>query len=256
LVDSRTGDVARGASGRRMKFVVHPPAKDMKLSLFSSRRRHTRSKRDWSSDVCSSDLAQQAWSAALDEGWADPAATIQNRYSRRTSVRREYLVGLGSAEGVPAGARAAGVGVVDGEALPFDGVHEVDARAGQVRRAHPVHDHVDAAELVRDVAVERALVEEELVAQTRAATRLHSQPERKVFPSLLIEQALNLVRRAVSEHDAGRRSRVLGGVVVLHGHRWTLPACRRRSYGCTPAAENAWYAHSIPDCCLNRRTTR
>src|SRR5699024_11373167 len=27
------------------------------FSLFSSRRRHTRSKRDWSSDVCSSDLA-------------------------------------------------------------------------------------------------------------------------------------------------------------------------------------------------------
>src|SRR5699024_12019402 len=26
--------------------------------FFSSRRRHTRSKRDWSSDVCSSDLAQ------------------------------------------------------------------------------------------------------------------------------------------------------------------------------------------------------
>src|SRR5699024_7521419 len=28
------------------------------LYLFSSRRRHTRSKRDWSSDVCSSDLAE------------------------------------------------------------------------------------------------------------------------------------------------------------------------------------------------------
>src|SRR5207249_9522450 len=27
---------------------------------FSSRRRHTRSKRDWSSDVCSSDLAEAA----------------------------------------------------------------------------------------------------------------------------------------------------------------------------------------------------
>src|SRR5207249_5266724 len=27
--------------------------------FFSSRRRHTRSKRDWSSDVCSSDLHQQ-----------------------------------------------------------------------------------------------------------------------------------------------------------------------------------------------------
>src|SRR5699024_11957823 len=28
--------------------------------FFSSRRRHTRSKRDWSSDVCSSDLLQQS----------------------------------------------------------------------------------------------------------------------------------------------------------------------------------------------------
>src|SRR5699024_12028231 len=28
--------------------------------FFSSRRRHTRSKRDWSSDVCSSDLAKMA----------------------------------------------------------------------------------------------------------------------------------------------------------------------------------------------------
>src|SRR5699024_11429066 len=27
------------------------------IAFFSSRRRHTRSKRDWSSDVCSSDLA-------------------------------------------------------------------------------------------------------------------------------------------------------------------------------------------------------
>src|SRR5699024_11741238 len=29
--------------------------------FFSSRRRHTRSKRDWSSDVCSSDLAGGSW---------------------------------------------------------------------------------------------------------------------------------------------------------------------------------------------------
>src|SRR5699024_11773154 len=31
--------------------------------FFSSRRRHTRSKRDWSSDVCSSDLAQHKGAA-------------------------------------------------------------------------------------------------------------------------------------------------------------------------------------------------
>src|SRR5438067_4336952 len=32
----------------------------MFLFFFSSRRRHTRSKRDWSSDVCSSDLPPRA----------------------------------------------------------------------------------------------------------------------------------------------------------------------------------------------------
>src|SRR5438067_10904965 len=33
--------------------------------FFSSRRRHTRSKRDWSSDVCSSDLRTQGWAAGI-----------------------------------------------------------------------------------------------------------------------------------------------------------------------------------------------
>src|SRR5699024_12078573 len=33
---------------------------DLLFFFFSSRRRHTRSKRDWSSDVCSSDLAVRA----------------------------------------------------------------------------------------------------------------------------------------------------------------------------------------------------
>src|SRR5207249_7999178 len=41
--------------------------------FFSSRRRHTRSKRDWSSDVCSSDLSrsesnERACMQALEEG--------------------------------------------------------------------------------------------------------------------------------------------------------------------------------------------
>src|SRR3712207_8653578 len=52
--------------------------------FFSSRRRHTRYWRDWSSDVCSSDLAaaKRGWTvdtvtshqAALDAVAADPAA--------------------------------------------------------------------------------------------------------------------------------------------------------------------------------------
>src|SRR5687768_12723857 len=33
---------------------------ELKLFFFSSRRRHTRCSRDWSSDVCSSDLAKYA----------------------------------------------------------------------------------------------------------------------------------------------------------------------------------------------------
>src|SRR5260221_7538873 len=36
--------------------------------FFSSRRRHTRSLCDWSSDVCSSDLPYSAWVIAFDAG--------------------------------------------------------------------------------------------------------------------------------------------------------------------------------------------
>src|SRR5699024_11846690 len=38
------------------------------IFFFSSRRRHTRSKRDWSSDVCSSDLEYNAGSITILEG--------------------------------------------------------------------------------------------------------------------------------------------------------------------------------------------
>src|SRR5699024_12054343 len=57
--------------------------------FFSSRRRHTRSKRDWSSDVCSSDLAPtQAirWLVRSD-GDADTA----HPHGRRTWLRRAHL---------------------------------------------------------------------------------------------------------------------------------------------------------------------
>src|SRR5699024_11984152 len=50
--------------------------------FFSSRRRHTRSKRDWSSDVCSSDLTVQHYK--LGEPSAD--MTIQAFYSVKGDV--------------------------------------------------------------------------------------------------------------------------------------------------------------------------
>src|SRR3954464_8186861 len=83
------------------------------------------------------------------------------------SPRRTQRWGL--VERVPAGAGAAGVGVVDREALLLDRVHEVDGRAGEVRHAHPVDDdaHGAVGVLLNAVTVERALVEEQLVAQAR-----------------------------------------------------------------------------------------
>src|SRR5207249_5757005 len=54
--------------------------------FFSSRRRHTRSKRDWSSDVCSSDLLPEEYFAA-DMQASAAANTGQWRRSQE-SVRR------------------------------------------------------------------------------------------------------------------------------------------------------------------------
>src|SRR5699024_2676626 len=56
--------------------------------FFSSRRRHTRSKRDWSSDVCSSDLAQanQLGPAEVSRS-ADITAAALTQMSGATSPR-------------------------------------------------------------------------------------------------------------------------------------------------------------------------
>src|SRR5260221_7855485 len=60
--------------------------------FFSSRRRHTRSLCDWSSDVCSSDLARRALDASLDRQ--------AERLARDVGGEREQLLGL-----VPQGLR-------------------------------------------------------------------------------------------------------------------------------------------------------
>src|SRR5699024_11383345 len=65
--------------------------------VFSSRRRHTRSKRDWSSDVCSSDLTVQmtvAESSMLKELTIDGASetTVQEDEVKNTRVA-QFVVG-------------------------------------------------------------------------------------------------------------------------------------------------------------------
>src|SRR5688572_32704914 len=59
----------------------------MKLFFFSSRRRHTRFDCDWSSDVCSSDLAQRAGSSPAQRGGGDLHLLrhlVEQRLGRRT----------------------------------------------------------------------------------------------------------------------------------------------------------------------------
>src|SRR5207247_6675990 len=59
--------------------------------FFSSRRRHTRSTRDWSSDVCSSDLLQSA-AFGLAFGYAQPPSEVQaNRLKELRTELDGYL---------------------------------------------------------------------------------------------------------------------------------------------------------------------
>src|ERR1700675_1679387 len=93
-----------------------------------------------------------------------------------------------SVEGVAAGAGALRVRVVDREALLLDGVHEVDGRTGQVGSAHLVGHDMPGTESRVHVAVHLALVEVELVAQSRAPARLHCDTQPQVVAALLLQQ--------------------------------------------------------------------
>src|SRR5690606_40275164 len=58
--------------------------------FFSSRRRHTRFSRDWSSDVCSSDLTAEQRTDIADDMPATEAVAIlfrqEHRYTERTAT--------------------------------------------------------------------------------------------------------------------------------------------------------------------------
>src|SRR6266513_5284886 len=62
------------------------------LFFFSSRRRHTSSKRDWSSDVCSSDLVQRGRHTVRGRD-LDHSRLLQPAQLQATGVRVERLDG-------------------------------------------------------------------------------------------------------------------------------------------------------------------
>src|SRR5699024_11893898 len=59
--------------------------------IFSSRRRHTRSKRDWSSDVCSSDLNGNIFAGETDK--EDPNTINKSAFFASISARRNVSSG-------------------------------------------------------------------------------------------------------------------------------------------------------------------
>src|SRR5690349_23754672 len=59
------------------------------LFFFSSRRRHTRSLRDWSSDVCSSDLMEYARDLA-DQMQKDGKGIILDQFANGDNPRAHY----------------------------------------------------------------------------------------------------------------------------------------------------------------------
>src|SRR2546422_11434775 len=56
------------------------------LFFFSSRRRHTRCSRDWSSDVCSSDLGSKALRAAIDAVFGTESPVQRCRHHKLENV--------------------------------------------------------------------------------------------------------------------------------------------------------------------------
>src|SRR5205085_6846677 len=66
--------------------------------FFSSRRRHTRFDCDWSSDVCSSDLALAGLSLAIDAGKPSIIAVVGESGSGKTTLAR-LLLGLAEPTG-------------------------------------------------------------------------------------------------------------------------------------------------------------
>src|SRR5699024_6837639 len=67
------------------------------LFFFSSRRRHTRSKRDWSSDVCSSDLIEHYAKFFTEEGRSAVIACTASNVEARDAVE-SLLVALATAD--------------------------------------------------------------------------------------------------------------------------------------------------------------
>ena len=127
---------------------------------------------------------------------ADPA---QSCARRRTPEPPDRPGQLGQLNESPQAHEPVALGLLDREALLLDGVDKVDGGAAKVRNAHTIDHEVEALVAENVVTFEVAVVEEELVAQTRTSAGLNGDPQRQVGTTLLLQQGLDLGGRGVGE---------------------------------------------------------
>src|SRR5947207_15189479 len=118
------------------------------IFFFSSRRRHTRSLCDWSSDVCSSDLMQ-----LVQKPEQYDVLVLPNLYGDIVSDLMAGLVGgLGVAPGANIGEHAAVFEATHGSAPKYRGMNRVNPTAmilsGKLMLDHP--GERDAAQRLAD----------------------------------------------------------------------------------------------------------
>src|SRR6202522_308391 len=100
--------------------------------FFSSRRRHTRCRRDWSSDVCSSDVGVHAdlpaWSKAIANG--DALAAVLGNDAFRDGARQVFVTGSFWFSAVPMAAAVATITAL-GEERAVEAMERAGAALGE-----------------------------------------------------------------------------------------------------------------------------
>src|SRR5690606_39415975 len=88
-LDPRRSRRTPSQSPQRAHLGSNDRSRQLLFFFFSSRRRHTRFSRDWSSDVCSSDLSTSVFwwgtpcSTRIQKYWESPATIIRIRSEER-----------------------------------------------------------------------------------------------------------------------------------------------------------------------------
>src|SRR5256885_4058461 len=87
MMEQRQNAIARGDGEHKTSTSRFSRGAENRCFFFSSRRRHTRLQGDWSSDVCSSDLAREGLFNELRLGYLVVASRRLRAYSWRTVKR-------------------------------------------------------------------------------------------------------------------------------------------------------------------------